>query len=111
MALLLFAAVVLWAVALCFGQLTVLDRGDDLEMISGPVPLFRNRIPYRLITQVESVRPNLPQNLVKGGGFRKIRGMNGIRIRVYGRMIRIGTDDPEGLIRLIRSKMEAEEGK
>lgn len=109
-------AAALWAAALFFGQLTVVDRGSDLEMLSGPIPLFRNRIPYRWIDRVETPSPD-PLEHQRGRGM-IVRGMidkvkawsadNNIRISLNGRMLQIATDDPDGLARLIRLKIRSQ---
>lgn len=98
----------------CFHHLTVADKGDHLEICFGPLPLFRKRIMYENIRQVEIGRTMLLEGWgihmsLRGGMVWNIWGRD--CVVVYHRGItRIGTDDGQNLARFLKSKMSAHAG-
>ncbi len=95
-----------------FGQLTVADEGDRLAVRFGPLPLFQRRIRYDDIRIVERGRTTL----LDGWGIHwnpwsgwvwNIWGRDCIVLRLRRGIVRIGTDDREGLARLLINKLSA----
>jgi len=102
--------------ASCFVYLRVRDEGDRLSIRFGPVELFGTSIRYEDIARVERGRTNL----LHGWGIHglpfvsvtyNIHGYDCVRVefkRPRGvlrfRRMNIGTDDPEGLERFLRSR-------
>lgn len=97
-------------VALSFQTLRVVDEGDFLAVRYGMLPIFRRRIPYKSIDEVQRDRTSW----IDGWGihwapFRgwtyNLWGFDCARLRMAnGSTIRIGTDDPEGLIEFLHAE-------
>ena len=95
--------------ALSFRSLTVSDQGEWLSVRFGPLPLFGKRVPYSAITTVEAGR----SSIIDGWGIHWLP-MRGWTINLWGfqcavlhlgkRIIRIGTDDVEGLVHFLQHK-------
>lgn len=105
------AAVLLLVLSLSFQTLTVSDHGEYLDVRYGPLNLFGTRIAYRDITAVEPGRTSL----IDGWGihfvpFRgwtlNLWGFECAKITRHNKIIRIGTNDSENLVNLIREKMD-----
>ena len=95
--------------AAAFAQLTVEDEGDELAVRFGPLPLFGKRIPYHRITDVAADRSSLIDgwglHFIPGRGWTyNVWGFDCVRLCVEGKQIRVGTDDRENLLALLRSK-------
>lgn len=92
-----------------FVDLTVEDEGDHLQIRFGPVPLFRRRVRY---DEIQAVAPGRT-TLLDGWGIHW-NPMSGWVWNLWGRdcvvlhlrrgKLKIGTDDRQGLIELLRSK-------
>ena len=98
--------------SLCFGSLTVKDAGDYLQLRYGPLPVFRKRIHYVDVKEVAAGRSALIDGLgihyVPGRGWTyNLQGLDCAVLRLRGnRLLRIGTDDREGLVAYLRRKLE-----
>ena len=96
--------------ALCFEYLLVLDEGDCLALYFGPVPLFHKRFPYSKMTAVEASRSNFLDgwgiHYVPGRGWTyNLWGFDCAKVQMGKKTVRIGTDDVEGLVRFLRTKI------
>jgi hypothetical protein len=97
-------------VALCFVNLRVRDEGDCLAIRFGPLPVFRRRIPYSQIVTAEPGR----SSFLDGWGIHwgpgrgwiyNLWGFDCVVIRLANKTVRIGTDDADGLTKLLNSKI------
>lgn len=103
------------AIAASFQHLTVADEGNRLLIQFGPVPLFRKRIWYDEIRQVEAGRTTILDgwgiHWVPGRGtVWTIWGFDCVVIRLERKTLRIGTDDPQGLVKFLRSRTAPTDG-
>ena len=102
-------ALVVLLLAFCFQQLNVRDEGEWLRVAFGPIPLFRRRVVYADIQNVERSRTSVLDgwgiHFSPGGGITwNIWGFDCVDVYFYkGRKLRIGTNDPEGLERFLKS--------
>ena len=105
-------AVLLLVLALSFQTLTVADHGEELDVRYGPLNLFGTRIAYRDITAVEPGQ----SSIIDGWGIHFIPfrgwtlnlwGFECVKITRGDKVIRVGTDDSENLVEVIREKLEA----
>lgn len=102
---------VLAVVGLAFRHLTVRDEGDHLAIRFGPLPLFRRRIPYEEIRDVARDRSLIVEGWgihcsPRGGWVWNLWGRDCIRVeRHEGTPIRIGTDDPDGLLAFLQQRI------
>jgi hypothetical protein len=92
------------------GQLTVADEGDHLAIRFGPFPLFRKRIDYRDIVAVERGRTTILDGWgihlsLRGGWVWNIWGRDCVVIRLRRGIIRVGTDDPDGLAEFLKDRI------
>ena len=97
--------------AMSFGHLTVRDEGEYLAVRFGPLPIFHRRFRYAQITGVEAARSDLLDgwgiHCVPGRGWiYNLWGLDCVRIRVGGKAVRIGTDDVNGLVLFLKSKVK-----
>jgi hypothetical protein len=97
--------------AFCFATLTVEDGGDVLRLRYGPIPLFRFRFRYQDISSVDTARSDLIDGLgihyvPTRGWIYNLWGFRCVRVTHRGRHVRIGTDDVEGLVALLRQKIQ-----
>lgn len=96
--------------AACFHRMTVASDGDGLNISFGPIRLFRKRIAYRDIKAVERVKCNLFLDGigVHYGPFRgwvyNISSGDLIKIVTENQIIRIGTDDADGLLNHLQER-------
>ena len=100
--------------AMMFGSLTVRDEGQWLALRYGPVPVFRKRIPYAQITAVEPDRTKIIDgwgiHYIPGRGWTyNLWGFDCVRLTLGARVIRVGTDDVDGLVRFLNDKQSAGE--
>lgn len=110
--------VLLAVVAASFHHLTVEDRGDQLVVRFGPVPLFRRTVRYADIGSVEVGRTLFVDGWgihysVRGGWVWNLWGRECVAVHFRdGGTLRIGTDDAEQLAAFVRSKLtEPEAGR
>ena len=98
--------------AVSFHHLTVADEGYQLAIRFGPLPLFRKRIWYEDIREVETGRSTFLDGWgihwsPRGGWIWNISGRDCVVIRLKRGTIRVGTDDPEGLVAFLKRRIAA----
>src|SRR5437764_6474740 len=103
-------ALLFFMLALAFQHLRVYDGGDRLEMRFGPLPLLRGQIRYDSITAVEpgksSVIDGWGIHWILGRGWRyNLWGFDCVVVRQDKKTIRVGTDDVDGLLAFLRTKV------
>ena len=91
------------------GHLIVEDEGERLVVRFGPLPLFRRRIPYEDIVEVEMGRTTFLDGWgihwsPWGGWVWNIWGYDCVVLRLKGGKLKIGTDDAEGLAGFLKSR-------
>ncbi len=87
-------------------------EGDRLGVRFGPFPLFRRRIPYDDILEVETGRTIFLEGWgihwsPWGGWVWNIRGCHCVVLRLKRGKLKIGTDDAEGLADFLRSQISS----
>ena len=97
--------------SLAFAGLTVRDEGDRLAVRFGPIPLFKKTIPYAAMTGVERDRSTFfggwGIHWTARGMLWNIGGFDCVRVVMGSRAIRIGTDDPGGLLEFLQTKVRS----
>jgi hypothetical protein len=109
------AAVAMLLAALMFGSLTVRDEGDCLALRYGPLPVFRKRIRYADITDVEPSRTSLIDgwgiHCIPGRGMTyNLWGFGCVKLSLGRKVIRVGSDDVDNLAEFLRGKVGARQG-
>ena len=101
---LLFAVgVITLFLAACFANLRVRDGGDALEVVYGPLPLFKKRFRYDEMLSAEAARSDFLDGwgihwIVGRGWIYNLWGYDCVAVqRADGKRLRVGTDDPKGL--------------
>jgi hypothetical protein len=93
-----------------FHQLTIVDEGRQLVIRFGPFPLFRRKIWYEEIVDAEQGRTTL----LAGWGIHwtpwsgwvwNIWGFDCVVLRLKKGTLKVGTDDPEGLVEFLKNRM------
>jgi len=91
-------------------HLTVADEGNQLVVRFGPFPLFRKRIWYDDIREVEKGRTTF----LDGWGIHwnpwsgwvwNIWGYDCVVLRLEHGTLRVGTDDPDGLVEFVKGQI------
>lgn len=105
-------AVLFLFLGLSFAHLTVEDEGDHLLVRFGPLPVFRKRIAYDEIKSVQRSRSRLVDgwgiHYIPGRGWTyNLWGFDCVELRVDGRVVRVGSDDAEGLAEFLQRKTTA----
>ena len=104
-------------VCLIFGlsshTLTVKDEGNLLQIVSGPLPLFKKDVQYSEIKDVEKTRSTIIDGWglhygIGKGWIINIWGFDCIALKVGEKKFRIGTDDPIGLFEFLKKNVEKE---
>ncbi len=104
-------ALIIFAMAASFHRLTVVGNQSGLRVQFGPLPLFGVSIPYESMRGVESSR----SSLIDGWGIHYVPG-RGWTYNLWGfgcvlihrhdqSCIRIGTDDVDGLLTFLQTKL------
>jgi hypothetical protein len=106
---LLVLAVTFALCGLMFGSLTIRDEGQWLALRFGLLPVFRKRIRYADITDVEVGRISILDgwgiHYFPGRGWTyNIWGVDCVKVKLGRKIIRVGTDDAEELARFLRGK-------
>ena len=107
---LLFSSVVLGLITLSFAQLQVRSLEKSLLISFGPLAAFRRRVPYADIRSVGVERSDFLDGLgihwlpVRGWIW-NIWGTRCVALELSGRRLRIGTDDPEGLVTFLEGQI------
>ena len=103
-------ALFLYLLSFIFGQLTTEDKGDHLLLCFGPLPLIRRKIRYVDIVSAELFQGGLFKDgwgihwTSKGWAW-NVGGSTRVRLVLKRGAIIIGSDDDEGLLEHIKSKM------
>jgi len=97
-----------------FTSLTIGDEGDFLSIRFGPLPVIRKTIRYADITAVEIGRTSFIDgwgiHYMPGSGWTyNIWGFACVKLTQGRKIIRVGTDDAEGLAEVIREKAGLDE--
>ena len=108
--ILLVVAVLLFFASLCFSHLTICDETDFLSLRFGPLPIFRSRIVYSEITDVQEDRSNILDgwgiHYMPGRGITyNVWGFDCVRIQKGKIIVRVGTDDKMALTSLLKTKI------
>jgi hypothetical protein len=103
-------AVLVLFMACCFKTLTVRDEGAHLAVRFGPLPVFRKRIPYADMTDAKRSRSRFVDgwgiHYVAGRGWTyNLWGFDCVEIRLGQKLVRVGTDDPDGLAQFLKGKV------
>jgi hypothetical protein len=106
---LLVSAAVFALCGLIFGSLTIRDEGDHLALCYGPLPVIHKRIRYADITGVEAGRIKIIDgwgiHYIPGRGWTyNIWGFGCVKLTLGHKIIRVGTDDAEGLAKFLGEK-------
>ena len=101
--------------AMGFRSLRVRDKGDHLRVSFGPLPLFRKRVPYSEMTAVRKTRSSVLDgwgiHWVPGRGWTwNLWGRDCAEISLGDRTLRVGTDDPDGLVSFLGSRLSHRPG-
>ncbi len=93
------------------GHLTVEDQGDQLAIHFGPFPLFRKRIRYENIVEVEKGRTTFLDGWGMhwnpwGGWVWNVWGYDCVILRLKRGKFRVGTDDVDGLAGFLRNQLQ-----
>jgi len=103
----IFIVALLGICLVLFGSLTVSVEKDFIDIRFGVVGIIKKRIPLGTIVSVQEVK----NPWIYGWGIRwtpegplyNVSGVDGVRLDLdNGKMIRIGTDEPQALIKAIR---------
>jgi hypothetical protein len=100
--------------AAAFHHLTVADEGDRLDVRFGPLPLFRRTVRYDEIESVEMGRTMILDGWgihysLRGGWVWNIWGCDCVVLHLKRGVLRIGTDDVEGLARFLAERIGRQE--
>jgi len=110
------AAALFMVLAASFWSLTVEDDGEALRVRYGPLPLFGTRVPYATITSVARGRSAFIDgwgiHYIPGRGWTyNLWGRECVVLTRGGRMLRIGTDDGDGLAAFLQTKLQSRDGQ
>jgi hypothetical protein len=103
-------ALIMFLVASMFVWMTVRDEGESLAVRYGPLPVFRARFRYRDISDVQAGR----STLLDGWGIHYVPfrgwtynlwGLDCVKMRVNGTIVRIGSDDVAKLVEFLQAKI------
>jgi hypothetical protein len=113
----LFATAIFIApLPLMFQTLTVRDEGDRLAVRFGPIGLFKKTIPYAEIKAFARDRSKWIDgwgiHCIPGRGWTyNLWGFDCVTVTVGSKTIRIGTDDPEGLVAFLTERLGPENNR
>ena len=104
-------AIILFFASFCFSRLTIRDETDFLIIQFGPLPVFRARILYSEITEVQEDRSNILDgwgiHLIPGRGLTyNVWGFDCVKILKGKTTIRIATDDKVALASFLKTKIQ-----
>ncbi|NLS97653.1 MAG: hypothetical protein GXX96_36395 [Planctomycetaceae bacterium] len=108
-AILLVSGLLMAMLGYSMQHLTVSDEGDRLAISFGPLPLFRRRIRYDDITGVQIGRTTIMDGWgihwsPWGGWVWSLSAGKSVVIRRRRGVIKVGTDDAEGLAEFLTSR-------
>lgn len=100
--------------AASFHHLTVEDEGDQISVSFGPIPIFRRAIRYEDIVSVEIGRTTILDGWgihmsLRGGWVWNLWGRNCVVLRLRKGILRVGTDDAEGLTGFVNARLSQQE--
>lgn len=106
----LITGVLIFLLGMSFHHMTVADEGNQVTIRFGPFPLFRKRIDYGEIRAVEKGRTTILDGWgihlsLRGGWVWNIWGRDCVVIQLKRGIIRVGTDDPDGLAEFLKRRM------
>lgn len=106
------AGLLIALLAPAFHHLLVVDQGDRLAVRFGPLPLLCKTVPYADIEQVEIGRTLLLDGWgihksIRGGWVWNIWGRDCIVLHLTNGLLRIGTDDADGLHEFLHRRTRA----
>ncbi len=99
--------------AFSFQRLRVRDKGENLSIAFGPLPLARKKVPYGNMLSATAGRTSLIQGwgihwLPFKGWTWNIKGRGCVDIKLAsGGTLTVGTDDPQGLEAFLQSRIAA----
>lgn len=101
---------VMAVLGMCFQYMRVRDLGDVLEINFGPLPWLRKEVRYEDIHSVEQGRTawidGWGVHTFPGRGWTwNVWGRDCAELTVNGSTLRVGTDDPEGLVSFIEERI------
>lgn len=107
--LLTLVALVLVVASLLFTTLTVRDAGEHLDVRYGTVPLLGTRIAYADVRSVRRARSKWIDgwgiHWLPGRGWTyNLSGRDCVELEMPQGIVRVGTDDPEGLFRFLTER-------
>jgi hypothetical protein len=103
----------MFVLAASIHHLTVIDQGEVLAIRFGPMPLFRRTVNYADIGKVEVGRTLILDGWgihysIRGGWVWNLWGRTCVVVHSKsGGTLRIGTDDAENLVEVLRRKVQA----
>jgi hypothetical protein len=108
----LVTGLLMFLLGVSFHYLTVEDEGDHLVVRFGPFPLFRRRIPYDDIVEIETGRTTFLAGWgihwsPWGGWVWNVWGYDYVLLRLKSGKLTIGTDDAEGLAGFVKSRISS----
>ncbi|MBK7403704.1 MAG: hypothetical protein IPJ41_03480 [Phycisphaerales bacterium] len=109
--ILLSASAAFLLLAASFAHLRISDRGEFLSARFGPLPVFGTRVRYASITSIERGRSSWIDgwgiHFIPGRGWTfNLWGWDCVVLRCGERIVRLGTDDPEGLEQFLRTRVK-----
>lgn len=109
------AAAVMVVCGAGFRTLAIEDEGDRLAVRFGPLPLLATTIRYADIRRVERCRTRWIDgwgvHWAPGRGWTwNLWGFDAVRITLERGSIQLGTDDPDGLLGFLESRLDADRG-
>ena len=105
--LFLVSSVVMLVLGCSLARLTVEDEGDQLALRFGPLPLFRKRIRYDDIIEVEKGRTTLLDGWGIHGNVWNVWGFDCVALRLRSGTLKVGTDDAEGLVAYLKTRISS----
>ncbi|MCR9247173.1 MAG: hypothetical protein NXI31_19240 [bacterium] len=110
------AAVAFAVLAASFGTLTVQDAGEVLRVRFGPLPLFGTSVQFAAIQSVRATRSRLIDgwgvHWIPGRGWTfNLWGFDCVEVTTDRGLLRIGTDDPAGLVAFLAAAAPAPTGR
>jgi len=100
----------LGVLGMSFQYMRVRDRGEVMEINFGPLPLLRRQVRYDEIVSVKRGRTAWIDgwgiHLVPGRGWTwNVWGRDCAELQVNGSRLRVGTNDPDGLVAMIEERL------
>jgi len=102
----------MFLLGMSLGRLTAEDDGDQLAIHFGPLPLFRKRVLYDDILEVETGRTTFLDGWgihwsPWGGWVWNLWGRDCVVLKLKRGTLKVGTDDPEGLAGFLKNRISS----